>query len=242
MTPALRHAAAPEQRAPSPSRRLAARRCPPRQRRSLRSRASSAAASSAAPAAFPHQPPRGGAGAGECVIDPHPHHRLRPRRPRRREGREGLSRREGLRQPRASARRQGNSRPRRSLDLLAVQPGRRIGRITVADVERALAEKPKPMSKMRQIIAQRLTQACVTAPHFYVTVEVDMTDAARLSRRSSRAAARPTPSPTSSRRRGAGVEGIPDGEQRDRRQDHPLEQPRASRHRGVAWSRAWSCR
>jgi pyruvate dehydrogenase E2 component (dihydrolipoamide acetyltransferase) len=32
------------------------------------------------------------------------------------------------------------------------------------------------MSKMRQIIAQRLTQSVVTSPHFYVTVEVDMTD------------------------------------------------------------------
>ena len=32
------------------------------------------------------------------------------------------------------------------------------------------------MSKMRQIIAQRLTQSVVTAPHFFVTVEVDMTD------------------------------------------------------------------
>ena len=30
---------------------------------------------------------------------------------------------------------------------------------------------------MRQVIAQRLTQSVVTAPHFYVTVEVDMTEA-----------------------------------------------------------------
>ncbi|MFZ1965048.1 MAG: dihydrolipoamide acetyltransferase family protein, partial [Roseiarcus sp.] len=34
-----------------------------------------------------------------------------------------------------------------------------------------------PMTKMRQVIAQRLTQSVVTAPHFYVTVEADMTDA-----------------------------------------------------------------
>ena len=39
-----------------------------------------------------------------------------------------------------------------------------------------MAERPKPMSKMRQVIAQRLTQSVVTAPHFFVTVEVDMTD------------------------------------------------------------------
>jgi len=62
------------------------------------------------------------------------------------------------------------------LDILSIQASPDSVRITVADVERALAEKPKPMSKMRQIIAQRLTQSVVTAPHFFVTVEVDMTD------------------------------------------------------------------
>jgi pyruvate dehydrogenase E2 component (dihydrolipoamide acetyltransferase) len=62
------------------------------------------------------------------------------------------------------------------LDVLAIQGTGDSGRIGVADVERALAEKPKAMSKMRQIIAQRLTQSVVTAPHFFVTVEVDMTD------------------------------------------------------------------
>jgi pyruvate dehydrogenase E2 component (dihydrolipoyllysine-residue acetyltransferase) len=59
------------------------------------------------------------------------------------------------------------------LDLLAI---RADGRITVADVERAVAEKPVAMSKMRQVIAERLTQSVTTAPHFYVTVDVDMTD------------------------------------------------------------------
>jgi len=62
------------------------------------------------------------------------------------------------------------------LDILTIQGTGDSGRINVADIERALAEKPKPMSKMRQIIAQRLTQSVVTAPHFFVTVEVDMTD------------------------------------------------------------------
>jgi len=62
------------------------------------------------------------------------------------------------------------------LDVLSIQGTADSGRISVADIERALAEKPKPMSKMRQIIAQRLTQSVVTSPHFYVTVEVDMTD------------------------------------------------------------------
>jgi pyruvate dehydrogenase E2 component (dihydrolipoyllysine-residue acetyltransferase) len=62
------------------------------------------------------------------------------------------------------------------LDVLAIQGTDDSGRISVADVQRALAERPKPMSKMRQIIAQRLTHSVVTAPHFFVTVEVDMTE------------------------------------------------------------------
>jgi pyruvate dehydrogenase E2 component (dihydrolipoamide acetyltransferase) len=62
------------------------------------------------------------------------------------------------------------------LDVLAIQGTADSGRISLADVERALAEKPKTMSKMRQIIAQRLTQSVITSPHFYVMVEVDMTD------------------------------------------------------------------
>ncbi len=65
---------------------------------------------------------------------------------------------------------------REKLDVLAIQGSGDSGRISLADVERSLAEKPKAMSKMRQIIAQRLTQSVVTSPHFYVTVEVDMTD------------------------------------------------------------------
>ena len=62
------------------------------------------------------------------------------------------------------------------LDLLSITGTGDGGRITTHDIDRALAERPKTMSKMRQIIAQRLTQSVVTAPHFYVTVEVDMTD------------------------------------------------------------------
>jgi pyruvate dehydrogenase E2 component (dihydrolipoamide acetyltransferase) len=63
------------------------------------------------------------------------------------------------------------------LDLIALSADNAGKRIEVAEVERAIAEKPKAMSKMRQVIAQRLTQSVVTAPHFYVTVEVDMTEA-----------------------------------------------------------------
>ena len=66
------------------------------------------------------------------------------------------------------------------LDILNIQGAGDSGRISLADVERALAERPQAMSKMRQIIAQRLTQSVVTAPHFFVTVEVDMTGLVRL--------------------------------------------------------------
>jgi len=48
------------------------------------------------------------------------------------------------------------------------------GRIGVADVERAIAEKPVAMSRMRQVIAERLTQSMNTAPHWYCTVSADM--------------------------------------------------------------------
>jgi pyruvate dehydrogenase E2 component (dihydrolipoamide acetyltransferase) len=68
-----------------------------------------------------------------------------------------------------------NLAAKENVDLLSVTPGEG-GRIAVADVERALAERPKPMSKMRQVIGQRLTQSVVTQPHFFVTVSVDMTD------------------------------------------------------------------
>ncbi|MCX7886212.1 MAG: 2-oxo acid dehydrogenase subunit E2 [Verrucomicrobiae bacterium] len=68
-----------------------------------------------------------------------------------------------------------NLAAKEGVDLLTVVPGDGL-RVTVADVERAIAERPKPMTRMRQTIAQRLTQSKLTQPHFYVTVSVDMTD------------------------------------------------------------------
>ena len=62
------------------------------------------------------------------------------------------------------------------LDLLALRGTGEAGKITVEDINRAVAEKPKAMSKMRQVIAQRLTQSFTSTPHFFVTVSVDMTD------------------------------------------------------------------
>ena len=62
------------------------------------------------------------------------------------------------------------------LDLLTIRGTGETGKITVEDINRAVAEKPKAMSKMRQVIAQRLTQSFTSTPHFFVTVSVDMTD------------------------------------------------------------------
>jgi len=63
-----------------------------------------------------------------------------------------------------------------ALDVLTIEGTGDGNKIVVADVERAVAEKPTPMSKIRQIIAERLTQSVTTTPHFFVTVPVDMTD------------------------------------------------------------------
>ncbi len=54
------------------------------------------------------------------------------------------------------------------------------GRVTRADVESTLRGRPQPLSRMRQIIAQRLTESYTTTPHFSVTVAVDMTALLRL--------------------------------------------------------------
>ena len=64
---------------------------------------------------------------------------------------------------------------REGLDILRIRGTGASGRIMAADVKRALAERPRPMSKMRQVIARRLTQSFTTTPHFYVSVAADMT-------------------------------------------------------------------
>lgn len=62
------------------------------------------------------------------------------------------------------------------IDILTVTGTGTSGRITVEDIRNAVAEKPKKMSKMRQVIAARLTQSFTSTPHFYVSVSADMTD------------------------------------------------------------------
>ncbi|MBM4156506.1 MAG: 2-oxo acid dehydrogenase subunit E2 [Lentisphaerae bacterium] len=68
------------------------------------------------------------------------------------------------------------------IDILAVRGSGEGGRIGVEDIRRAVDEKPKVMSRMRQVIAQRLTQSFTSTPHFFVTVPVDMTDLIALRR------------------------------------------------------------
>ena len=67
-----------------------------------------------------------------------------------------------------------------SVDILLLDGAGDAGRIRVSDVERAIAEKPKPMSRMRRTIARRMTESFTTTPHFYVTVAVDMTELVSL--------------------------------------------------------------
>ena len=62
------------------------------------------------------------------------------------------------------------------IDILAARGTGVEGKISVADIKAAIAEKPVKMSKMRQTIARRLSDSFMTVPHFYVTVEADMTD------------------------------------------------------------------
>ena len=66
------------------------------------------------------------------------------------------------------------------IDILMLERAGDAGRARVSDVERAIAEKPKPMSRMRQTIARRMTECFTTTPHFYVTVAVDMTELVSL--------------------------------------------------------------
>jgi pyruvate dehydrogenase E2 component (dihydrolipoamide acetyltransferase) len=65
---------------------------------------------------------------------------------------------------------------REGIDILSLQARDDSGQITVADVETAIAERPKPMNRMRQVIAQRMTQSFASTPHFFVTVSADLTE------------------------------------------------------------------
>lgn len=72
------------------------------------------------------------------------------------------------------------------VDLTQVQGSGPRGRITKEDVQAAASQPraaaaPKggttPLTPMRRVIAERLTASKFSAPHFYVTVEIDMLNA-----------------------------------------------------------------
>jgi pyruvate dehydrogenase E2 component (dihydrolipoamide acetyltransferase) len=63
---------------------------------------------------------------------------------------------------------------REKIDLLTLRTLVPSGPIEEEDVRRALEERPRELSRMRQIIAQRLTRSYTTVPHFFVTVSADM--------------------------------------------------------------------
>jgi pyruvate dehydrogenase E2 component (dihydrolipoamide acetyltransferase) len=81
------------------------------------------------------------------------------------------------------------------VDLAAVQGSGRDGLVRVADVEAVAAPAPAvdsrehavpqaagadveevPLSPMRRVVARRLTESMQSAPHFYLTVRVDVTN------------------------------------------------------------------
>ncbi len=62
------------------------------------------------------------------------------------------------------------------IDLLALDVPQGGEGITEEIIQQAIAEKPVPLSTMRQVIARRLTESFTTTPHFFTTVSVDMTD------------------------------------------------------------------
>lgn len=71
-----------------------------------------------------------------------------------------------------------NVAKREKLELLTLSASGEGNRITLADVNNAIIEKPQEMSTMRKVIAQRLTESKQTIPHFYVTTSIDMTELA----------------------------------------------------------------
>ncbi len=60
------------------------------------------------------------------------------------------------------------------IDILSIDA--RGERVTLDTVRTAIAEKPKPISRLRAVISERMTQSYTTAPHFFVTTSVDMTE------------------------------------------------------------------
>jgi len=65
----------------------------------------------------------------------------------------------------------------RGVDLTRVKGSGADGRIMAADVEKAPAagRRRVPLTAMRRVVAQRMTLSKATIPHFYLTMDADMT-------------------------------------------------------------------
>ena len=72
-----------------------------------------------------------------------------------------------------------NVAKKEELYLLDIQGSGDGGRVTLADVRDAVAEKPQEFPTMRRLIAERLTKSKQQVPHFYVTCSIDMSDLLR---------------------------------------------------------------
>jgi len=66
------------------------------------------------------------------------------------------------------------------IDITEIKGSGVDGRIMKTDVLKAENEKPKPLTQMRRIIAQRMSQSASTMPHFFATTAVDMTNIVEL--------------------------------------------------------------
>ncbi len=79
-------------------------------------------------------------------------------------------------------------------DILAYQEGGNGSQVAVPDTQvqlyQSLEARSVPVSQMRKVIAKRLGESKFSAPHFYVTMEIDMS-AAMESRRALNASAPP---------------------------------------------------
>ena len=131
---------------------------------------------------------------------------------------------------------------REGINLLNVEPKEDGSQITVADIETLIAERPKPMARMRQIIAQRLTQSYTQAPHFFVTVSADVTELEALRAELKAQGASYTHYRLHCESRGAGTGGISHGQQHFRRREYPCGAARFTWALPWRWSKGWWCR
>lgn len=76
-----------------------------------------------------------------------------------------------------------NLAEKENLELLEIEGTGDTGRITLKDVRNAVKEKPREFSSMRRIIAERLSKSKQTAPHFYLSRDIDLTEVQKYRRK-----------------------------------------------------------